>query len=114
MPKDPTISYPTISYPTDDDPTDEVPPFERLMRRHAVPVGPDVTIEEEIEREGIEDADPYAGFPAVEDVELSDPGGVEAAEPAVNELASLGDAEVSPLAAAPQVLDAAKGKPRRR
>lgn len=106
MPKDPTIPY-----PADDDPTDEVPPFERLMRRHAKPVGPDVTIEEEIEREGIEDGDPYAGFPPVEDVELSDPIGVEAGE---DTAADLGDAAVDPLVEAPAVVDGAKGKPRRR
>ena len=106
MPKDPTAPF-----PADDDPTDEVPPFERLMRRHAKPVGPDVTIDEEIEREGIEDADPYAGFSPVEDAELSDPVGVEAMDV---DVAALGPSEVAALADEPAVVDGAKGKPRRR
>ncbi len=77
---------PLPPFPVDDDPTDEVPPFERAMRKHASSAEPELTIEEEIEREGIEDRDPFELFDAVPERELTDPGFLSPEEEALPEL----------------------------
>ncbi len=81
----------TVPVPLDDDPTDEVPPYERLMRRYAHPAEPDLSIEEEIEREGLADEDPFAGFAEVAAVELAEPDGP------VDELVELDAAALEPV-----------------
>lgn len=60
-------------YPDIDEPTDEVDPYERLMRRYAHSAEPELSIEEEMEREGIEDRDPFAEFAEVGPAELAEP-----------------------------------------
>lgn len=64
---------PTHPLPDTDDPTDEVNPYERLMRRYAHSDEPELSIEEEMEQEGIEDADPFAAFTEVAATELVEP-----------------------------------------
>ena len=83
----------SVPYPIDDDPTDEVNPYERLMRRHAVAAGPDVTIDDEIEDEGIEDEDPFAGFVEMAPIEVA----LAEAEASIEPLGELDAEALEPL-----------------
>ncbi|MSQ02441.1 MAG: hypothetical protein EXR71_11210 [Myxococcales bacterium] len=65
----------------------------RLLRRHALASGPDVTIDDGIEDEGIQDDDPFAGFVEVSAVEVA----LTEAEPGIETLGNLEAEAVEPL-----------------
>ena len=65
VPRDPLPPFPEA-----EENTDEVPPYERLMRKHAAPEAPEKSIDEEVDEEGIEDKDPFEAFTEVGDAEL--------------------------------------------
>lgn len=114
----PRVPKTTAPYPDIDEPTDEVNPYERLMRRYAHAAEPELSIEEEMEREGIEDRDPFAEFVEVGAAELAEP---TTEDPAAlsDELADLSADALEPVDAdaleplGPDAADPVVGRPRR-